>query len=197
MDGSTMTRWLMSQFYAIKRPTLVRDVMTKNPPIDLLRKLFRYEPKTGLLFWSEAEEVTPYYRGKQAFTSKGSHGYYQTNYRGIVMLAHRVIWAMTHGEWPVGIDHISADRTDNRIKNLREAPASVNRRNTPIAANNNSGVMGVSWDRINRKWVVRIKGRDGAYKNLGRFSSKREAIATRKLAEREHGYHRNHGRVRK
>ena len=34
--------------------------------------------------------------------------------------AHRVIWALVHGEWPEGqIDHINGVRDDNRLENLR------------------------------------------------------------------------------
>lgn len=50
-----------------------------------------------------------------------------------------------------------------------------------IALNNTSGYKGVAWDKSRNKWVAYIK-LNGKTKNLGRFSTKEEAIAARELA---------------
>jgi hypothetical protein len=170
--------------------------MTKHAlDIALVKKLWRYEPDTGLLYWTDAPEVYPSKRGKQAFTSVGNHRYGQTNYHGTVVLAHRIAWVLVHGHWPEQIDHINGVRTDNRLINLRNVNASENRRNAQKASNNKSGFNGVSWDRVNEKWVVRIKTLGGKYANLGRFESIQNAINTRISASEENGYHHNHGRA--
>jgi hypothetical protein len=169
--------------------------MTKTVPIETLRRIFVYDGETGNLTWSFDEGVMPHVRGKQAFTSKGSHGYWQTNYRGIVMLAHRVIIAMETGEWPIQVDHINGDKADNRRANIRPVTQSENRKNLSLTAKNKSGVMGVSWDKVNGKWVARIKDATGRMKNLGRFKTLEEAAAVRKQSERQNGYHTNHGRI--
>jgi len=36
------------------------------------------------------------------------------------MRAHRVAWFIAYGKWPMQIDHINGDRSDNRLENLRE-----------------------------------------------------------------------------
>lgn len=169
--------------------------MSKTLSIEMLRRLFVYDGETGSLSWSFDEAVKPHVRGKPAFTSKGNHGYRQTNYRGVVMLAHRVIMAMQTGEWPVQVDHINGDKTDNRAENLRNVTQAENRRNARKPSNNKSGFNGVSWDRANKKWVARIKTLDGKYANLGRFETIQDAINARILASGENGYHPNHGRA--
>jgi len=170
--------------------------MTQTIDISLARILWRYEPETGLLFWTHVPEVHAPFRGKRAFTSVGSHGYLQTNYRGSVVLAHRIAWVLMRADaWPVQIDHINGDRTDNRIHNLRSVTRAENRRNACRPSNNKSGFNGVSWDRVNKRWVVRIKTLDGKYANLGRFETIQDAINARILASEKNGYHPNHGRA--
>tara|TARA_R110001606_G_scaffold190822_1_gene338772 strand:+ start:384 stop:701 length:318 start_codon:yes stop_codon:yes gene_type:complete len=98
------------------------------------------------------------------------------------------------GDWPADqIDHISGDRSDNRIENLREATQTENSRNMKTLANNMSGVMGVSWDKRERHWIATISD-DNSSVRLGRFKSFEDAVAARKAAEVEYGYHPNHGR---
>jgi hypothetical protein len=169
--------------------------MMSSIDIGLVRELWRYEPETGFLFWTNAPEAFAPFRGKQAFTSTGSHGYAQTNYRGQVVLAHRIAWVLMHGEWPLQIDHINGVRTDNRLKNLRNVTHAENRRNVCRQKNNKSGVAGVSWDKVNQKWVARIKTKNSTYANLGRFAAIEDAINARKQALARYSYHSNHGRV--
>jgi hypothetical protein len=169
--------------------------MSKKVPIETLCRIFVYDGETGNLSWSFDEDVSPHIRGKQAFTSKGNHGYRQTKYRGIVMLAHRVAWVLMHGEWPLEVDHINGDKTDNRAENLRNVTHLENCRNACKPSSNKSGFTGVSWDRVNKKWVVRIKTLDGKYANLGRFETIQDAINARILASEKNGYHPNHGRA--
>ena len=169
--------------------------MSKTVSIETLRRIFVYDGETGGLSWSFHEDVKPHVRGKQTFISTGSHGYLQANYRGNVMLAHRVIIAMQTGEWPIQVDHINGVRTDNRIHNLRSVTRAENRRNARRPSNNKSGFNGVSWDQVNKRWVVRIKTLDGKYANLGRFETIQDAINARILASEKNGYHPNHGRA--
>jgi hypothetical protein len=100
---------------------------------------------------------------------------------------------MHYDRWPEGeIDHINGNRQDNRIENLRDVPRSLNQRNSKLQNNNRSGVSGVFW-RANR-WEARIYLVSGQRKHLGRFKTFEEAVAVRKQAEMECGYHENHGR---
>lgn len=181
------------------------------PSPELLRKLLRYEPETGKLFWRErqvemftdgkysAERSCAAWNsalvGKEALAAPHKEGYKQGRIFGRIYLAHRVIWAMVYGEWPLKcIDHISGVRDDNRIENLRAVSQAENSKNQKRRSNNISGVTGVIWHRPTQKWQAYIKI-NGNQKHLGLFTALNEAAAVRKAAEAEHGYHPNHGRV--
>lgn len=107
--------------------------------------------------------------------------------------AHRLAWLYIYGEWPSDqIDHINHIRTDNRIKNLRDASSYENSKNQSIPKNNTSGVLGVGWNKLGRKWRSNISV-NGKRLHLGCFDYFIVACAVRKEAELEYEYHENHG----
>lgn len=178
-------------------------------PIETLHKLLRCDPIAGLLFWHErtpdmfsdggfgryvnCKRWNSRLSDKEAFTSDNGLGYKRGKIFGHDYLAHRVIWAMETGAWPVDqIDHINHNKTDNRFVNLREATATENQRNRSMQKNNTSGHTGVFWDKRDGKWSAEIRA-GGKQINLGHFDNMDEAIATRAAASIEHGYHDNHG----
>lgn len=69
-----------------------------------------------------------------------------------------------------------------------------NQRNRKKSKNNTSSVTGVTWHKKARCWYARI-GVEGRQIYLGSFKSFNEAVIARYSAERDHGYHENHGRV--
>lgn len=177
--------------------------------VELLRQLLRYEPETGKLYWRartesmfcdkkhtaahNAAKWNARYSGKEAFTA-----FLDGYKRGAVFTrhyrAHRIIWTMVHGNWPDDeIDHINGNRADNRISNLRSVGRVCNSQNAKRSSANTSGVTGVRWCKNRCKWEVQIMV-NGRKVNLGRFVNKADAIAVRKSAERQHGFHANHGR---
>lgn len=60
--------------------------------------------------------------------------------------------------------------------------------NTAKQCNNTSGVTGVRFDPIRKKWKAKIGN-----KELGRFDSFDLALAARQQALAAHAYHPNHG----
>ena len=180
------------------------------PSPELLRKLLRYEPETGKLYWRErsvemfedggrsAEHArnnwNSKHAGKEAFTAFDKGGYKVSclSYRN--HKAHRVIWAIFHGEWPKEqIDHANGVRDDNRIENLRSVTNAENGKNQKRPTHNTSGVIGVHWVTREKRWRARIKI-SGRQKDLGLFTDFDEAVAARKAAEVQYGFHENHGR---
>jgi hypothetical protein len=174
------------------------------PSVDEVRSILRYEPKTGKLYWLERPQSmftrerfckawNTRYAGQEAFTAP-RQGYLAGQIFNKRLLSHRVIWALIHGEWPPEfIDHIDGNPLNNRIENLRAVSHSENCKNARKSKRNSSGVIGVSWNSRNKRWVAYIST-DGRRKSLGYFKQKQEAIRCRKKAERDYGYHYNHGR---
>lgn len=170
-----------------------------------LDALLRYNSESGGLVWLERpRELFPAERhwkrwntkfaGRPAFTALAA-GYLQGRIFNRSYFAHRVAWALVYGEWPSGdVDHINGTRDDNRLVNLRAVPHVDNCRNQKQRSTNTSGVNGVNWDARCHKWRADITI-DGVSRNLGRFTNKSDAIAARKNADREHGFHKNHGLI--
>ena len=181
------------------------------PSPEMLRKLLRCDPDAGKLYWrqrtpdmftsgkSTAERVctrwNTRYAGKEALTAKNGEGYLHGKIFKRSISAHRVIWAITHGGWPLNqVDHISGDTADNRIANLRTVTNQENGLNQKLARNNTSGVCGVFWDKSFDRWVAKIKVA-GKQMHIGCFIDKSDAIVARKSAEVKYGFHPNHGRA--
>ena len=171
---------------------------------ELLRQLLRYDPETGKLFWRprplemfkaerDQRRWNSRYAGQEAFASRRAGGYRQGDIFDRTYLTHRIIWAMTHDEWPEQIDHINGNPADNRLSNLRAVSQSENMRNQRRRTDNASGVTGIHWHKQHSKWHAYIATDNGRV-HLGTFETREAAISARQAAERSHGYHQNHGR---
>lgn len=184
------------------------------PTPDELRQLLRYDAETGKLYWRErtpemfrlGSPQSPQtrcgrwnkrYAGKEAFTALNG-GYPQGMVWKKHIAAHRAIWAMAHGYWPEIVDHINGNPLDNRLSNLREVDAEANSKNLALPHWNTSGVMGVSRTPGRRngrptKWRAYITHK-GKFHVLGDFATFDEAVSARAQAEKEFGFHPNHGK---
>ena len=126
--------------------------MPKNYPeltAERLREVLSYDPKTGIFRWRKARGKLPAGAIAGVDTEKG--------YRRIGLdyanhYAHRLAWLYVHGQWPVEeIDHKNGVRSENWIKNLREATHAQNGQNITISQNNKSGAVGVVWSKKKKK----------------------------------------------
>ena len=169
-----------------------------------LQALLDYDPLTGVLTWKPRTEVTmpnasrrkafnATHAGNVAFTADDGSGYRIEGINGTVIRAHRVIFKMVYGYEPDFIDHDDHDRSNNRLKNLKDVTFGQNRRNQSKLLHNTSGITGVCWDNAQQKWMANISV-NNKNKFLGRFDSKEEAIQARADAEVFYDYHRNHGK---
>jgi len=181
------------------------------PEIDVLRKLVRLDEATGRLYWlprpldmfagdegrRRQAGVTwnKRWAGREAFCTPRPDGYRDGALLWQRVLAHRVVFALVNGRWPVAeVDHLNHERGDNRPENLREATHLTNHRNQSLRKNNTSGVMGVYWQKNRHTWnaAVMVRGRSV---HLGSFQTYDEAVAARRAAERRYGFHENHGAI--
>lgn len=179
------------------------------PSQEVLRQLLDYVPETGKLFWKErdisffadtpartAEHEKNQWNsknaGREAFTSDFGFGHLRGRVFGATYMAHRVIWKMVFGDDPVGVDHINGNPSDNRIVNLRSCDQAENTKNARLRTDNRSGVHGLR--KRGNSWVASI-GVNGTTKHIYQSTRFCEALKARKAAEREYGFHPNHGRA--
>ena len=195
--------------YSIKNPRPL-------PSLDVLNGLLSYEPETGVLTWKERtpdmfkdnsvltrEQLCNRWNSQCAGKEAGSVnkvGYRKIELDGSRWFAHRLAYYMDTGKEPRNIDHINGKKDDNRLSNLRCVTQSENMKNARLRCDNTSGNAGVYYDKRKGYWR--------AYINLDKvlvlltnhetgkkyFTDKIDAIYARYWAERDAGYHENHGR---
>jgi hypothetical protein len=161
------------------------------PTQEYLNSIFRYDPETGLLYW----KVRPCKRMESGARAGclTSNGYISVKINCKMYMAHRVIWCLLNGLFPIGdIDHIDHCRQNNREENLRSVTRQENLRNQLISPKNTSGTTGVGWHKPSRRWRSYISVNNKLI-HLGYFKDKFEAIKARAEANIEYGFHPNHG----
>jgi len=168
--------------------------VTKNhlPSPELLRKLLRYDPRTGKLFWRdrspdmfpEDHKMTPEkcdiwnaeYAGRETFTSVVD-GLLVGSIWGQNYPAHRVAYAIQTGCWPEGmVDHVDGDGGNNRWGNLR------------LFSDGHTHGIGrrdVCWNRKKNIYSASIVI-DGRRNYLGLFGSREKAEKAYTLAAKKH-----------
>lgn len=127
------------------------------------------ELKNGRLYWLVDHRRVK--RGAEAGWRSNNRGYRRVTINGTRVPAHVIVWALVHGEWPVGdVDHINGVTDDNRPENLRVVTHQQNCRNSRKRTNNTSGFKGVSAHKASGKWEATIQTDHGP-KYLGLFSA--------------------------
>jgi hypothetical protein len=141
----------------------------------------------GRLFWRMDRKAGLGTTRKRAGDRAGwlsCSGYWSVWMDGVNIQAHRVVWALTHGEWPPGLlDHADRDRTNNRPDNLRLATSSQNAGNT--TKRKGPGIRGVSKAKGCDRWTAKIcMNKKKVY--LGIFKTPEEASSAYEQAASKH-----------
>lgn len=131
-----------------------------------LKLRFTYYPEEGVFRRNKSMKI---------FGSKRTDGRITMIIDGVNYMSHRLAWFYIHGYWPIEIDHIDRNHGNNKISNLREATRSQNCWNAGLGVRNKSGVKGLSWDKLNNKWLAQVCT-FGKTSTLGRFLKKEDAI---------------------
>jgi len=158
-----------------------------------LRTIVTYDPITGFFWWNDtkAGRRRELAGGRVQSGGRSSKSWYigiTIDYRRY--LAHRLAFFYMLDRWPLRVDHIDHDGLNNAWQNLREVAEHTNNLNKRLDARNTSGVAGVT--KNHGAWSAMIGYRGKRY-YLGRFKEFDAAVAARKKAEREFGFHPNHG----
>lgn len=150
--------------------------MTQNE----LKERLHYNPETGV------------FTRIKSFNNKPEAGWISTRgYHRIYTCkkdypAHHLAWLYCYGYLPKQIDHINGIKTDNRIRNLREASSLENNRNIGLSSLNKSGFKGVHFDSKSGKWRARASLNNKNI-HLGWFTSKYDAAdAYKEFAKKHH-----------
>lgn len=156
-----------------------------------LKELLHYSPGTGLFTRLVTRGNSK--AGKKA-GSKHSAGYLSIRIGSKAYFCHRLAHLYMSGKFPSGqVDHEDHNRSNNKWKNIQ---TSVTHRgnsiNISLRYDNKSGFNGVWFDKKNNKWKADIFVH-GKKICLGTHVKKSDAIAARKVANKEHGFHINHG----
>jgi len=146
----------------------------------IVRKLFRYNRRTGTFVWRVL-------KGRMlAGATAGTLGNcgIQVQVDGRFYKVHRLVWLYVHGHWPIGeVDHRNHNTTDNRLSNLRDVPKFVNMQNRSGAQRNSStGVLGVVPRGSRFMARLHIAGKN---LHLGTFDTALEAHSIYLKAKRE------------
>lgn len=171
--------------------------------IEYLKEAIEYSPDTGVLRWlyrprNHFKNDTAWRGTNKNFAGKvagarDKDGYIRIGIRGRLYRSHRIAWALHYGCWPEKeVDHISGQRDDNRIDNLRAVTSAINSKNLRLYTQNKSGTHGVCWYKARGLWRAKINV-SGKVKHIGYFENLHEAVMARKAAEHQLHYHENHG----
>lgn len=156
---------------------------------ELILKLFHYDPLTGILKrigrLKSNGDITPC---DFVGSAKSTHGYLQYTVKNKTYDCHRLIFLYMEGEFPnCDVDHIDGDRTNNKWENLRKVTREENLRNVGMKNTPRYGVTGVGIHNPSGCWRVWI-----SYHQKSGFKSFEEAVAYRKMKEKEMGFTEQH-----
>ena len=156
-------------------------------------ELFRYDSETGLLIRRVTTGNNRFHAGTAAGCSSPD-GYLRVRVDKVLYQVHRVCYLLAYGSLPddMQVDHINHDRLDNRWINLREVNNTTNIKNCSLSSNSTTKINGVNLIKSTNKYRAYITVNKKQI-HLGVFDNINDAIAARKQADIDYGFHANHG----
>lgn len=162
---------------------------------DIAQHYLDYDPESGHLTWRTKEHSKKVVVGSRAGSISTKNRHRVLRLLGTLYAEHRLIWLHYYGKWPVGhIDHVNHDEQDNRIVNLRDVSQAENNMNNSRRRDNQTGHVGVWLNKQNsRKKYMAELSLNGQRVHYSSHYTLEEAVAARKQAEHDFGFHPNHG----
>lgn len=195
----------------LRRKKIYKEIKNKKLTHDHLLSRLNYNSDTGIFTWKERQpsEFKPgnksseancnswnkKFAHKQAGSLSKASGYIEISIDKKHYLAHRIAWFHYYGYMPENqIDHKDRVRHHNWIDNLREASQQCQSRNSSIAKNNTSGVVGVSlltWSKKHPNYKKQHVSQITVNKKniyLGCFENFADAVKARWKAEVKYNF---------
>lgn len=177
---------------------------------EILKELIHYNPETGIFTWKERDLKwfksekscgiwNMKFSGKVAGNIHGNNKANNKVYWRISVLSkryqsHNLAFLYMTGRYVDGeVDHEDGDSLNNKWNNLREVTHLENGKNIKLNVNNKTGCAGTYFHTRIGKWKAQISHNTKRL-HLGYFDKLEDAIIARKQAEKQYGYHENHGK---
>ena len=136
--------------------------------------MYRLEEADITRFWSRVDML----RHPGGCWPRGRNKYYAHFYKGPQSWwAHRVAYELTYGPTDDAVDHTCHNPPCCNPAHLRPVTVKQNAENRAgPQRNTTSGIRGVTWDKVNKRWRAQVKHRGKNYV-VGRFTDKAAAEA--------------------
>lgn len=158
-----------------------------------LKTLLKYDPKTGVFTYVKSKHGITKNQVAGSSETRGRTQYRRIKINGCRYYAHRLAFLYMTGTIPPIVDHVNHNGTDNRWTNLRGTTHAGNSKNRAKLHSTTNGILGVYWIKARGKWLADISINNRS-KYLGLFDNLLDAVAARKTAEKDLGFHPNHGK---
>ena len=158
---------------------------------EMLEHKFYYNIEKGTLRWKN-----PTSNRARKDVDAGwidTEGYRKVTINNTTFRVHRILFYLANGRWPLEIDHLNGDKSDNRSCNIVESTRSENNRNRAIQSNNTSGVTGVRWVESKKAWRGEFTCKD--FRTSKIFSDFSDCVEWRQGIMNTIGFGPNHGRT--